>query len=169
MKKSKQSLVLHHPFRFILALITAIMIVGGLTHVLVPQIERAAIGVALIFVAIRCVVGSLTVNYMWSTHYYLADILGTIAQRARDEGFAMRPTIAAGDCNLLLSILNVFALAALGANFWTQVYVFNPGLLGGLVMLTSCVLYTILYYATRYFVVRRIVHKSWVAKAAPVR
>lgn len=173
MKKKNVSLF-HFPSHVFLDVLVVYLIAGALITFWRPELRTAIYGLVFIFLGIQYVLRSMTANYFWKVHRYLAEVLHPVAMRAREDGMVLRPTINDATVSRFLCMLNVPLLLICAVNLVSNVYFPDALVSGGhrappLILWASTLCYTPLFYYVRHVTVKRLVRESWVAKATPVR
>lgn len=172
MEKKNVSLF-HFPSHIFLDVLTTYLVAGALITFWRQDLNCAIYGLSFIFLAIKYVLRSMTANYFWKVHRYLAEVLHPVAMRAREDGMVLRPTINDAAVSRFLFMLNVPVLLVCAANLISNVYFPNvmigEGRVASVVFWVSTLCYMPVFYYVRHVTVKRLVRESWVAKATPVR
>ena len=172
MEKKNVSLF-HFPSHIFLDVLLTYMVAGAFITFAWPDLNGAIYGLSFIFLAIKYVLRSMTANYFWKVHRYLAEVLHPVAMRARADGMVLRPTINDATVSRFLFMLNGPLLLICAANLVSNVYfpaaMIGSGRVSGVVFWVTSLAYTPWFYYVRYVTLKRLVRESWVAKATPVR
>lgn len=171
--KNKNVSLFHFPSHIFLDVLLTYMITGAFITFLWPELNGILYGLSFIFLAIKYVLRSMTANYFWKVHRYLAEVLHPVAMRARADGMVLRPTINDATVSRFLFMLNVPVLLICAANLVSNVYfpdfMIGEGRVAGVIFWVTTLCYIPVFYYVRHVTVKRLVRESWVAKATPVR
>lgn len=172
MEKKSVSLF-HFPSHVFFDVWLTYMVAGAAITFVWPDLNGAIYGLSFIFMAIKFVLRSMTANYFWKVHRYLAEVLHPVAMRAREDGLVLRLTINDAAVSRFLCMLNVPLLLVVAANFVSNVYFpdvrIGEGRVASVVFWVTSLAYIPVFYYVRHVTVKRLVRESWVAKATPVR
>lgn len=171
--KNKNVSLFHFPSHIFLDVLLTYMIAGAFVTFQCPDYNGVIYGLSFILLAIKYVLRSMTANYFWKVHRYLAEVLHPVAMRAREDGMVLRPTINDAAVSRFLFLLNVPLLLICAANLISNVYFpdvrIGEGRVASVVFWVTSLAYIPVFYYVRHVTVKRLVRESWVAKATPVR